>query len=198
MARLSVTAEVQRFLSRRIDAGDTVIDATLGNGHDALFLARLIGDEGHLFGFDVQLAAISHTRNRLTAHQLDHRATLMMKSHADMADYIPERLHGRIRCIMFNLGYLPGGDKSLITRTASTLTALNQGCRLLSAHGCISVLAYSGHPGGTDESNAVKAWAGELSEDGFSVRMQNLLPEHKHPPQWILIEKKASHTASVI
>jgi len=189
MARVSITEEVQRFLSGKIEAGDIVIDATLGNGHDALFMASLIGDTGHLFGFDIQPEAVAATFKRLADFQLSGRATLMIKSHAEMAASIPRRFHGRIRCVMFNLGYLPGADKSLTTQSDTTITALMQAGDLLSTDGCISILAYTGHPGGLDECRAVKAWTTQLSSDCFRVSVRNLLPEHRSPPEWILIEK---------
>jgi hypothetical protein len=189
MARVSVSTEVHRFLSRNIKPGDSVIDATLGNGHDALFLAGHVGEEGHLFGFDIQAEAINNTLKQLTGHQLDHRATLIMKSHAYMADFIPEQFHGHIKCIMFNLGYLPGSDKSVITLPESTLSALDVALNLLSEGGIISILAYSGHSGGADECSAVKAWASQLPTGAYKTSVIDLLPDHHSPPEWLLISR---------
>jgi len=189
VARVSITAKVHQFMSTKTGQGDNVIDATLGNGHDALFLAELIGDEGHLFGFDIQPEAIDSTQKKLASHQLDHRATLIMKSHAYMDDFVPARLHGRIKCIVFNLGYLPGSDKSTTTLPESTLSALDIALNLLSDGGIISILAYSGHPGGEEECGAVKLWASRLSEECYKISVINLLPDHNSPPEWILITK---------
>lgn len=189
MARLSITAEIQRFLSNRIREGDSVIDATLGNGHDALFLARAIGKSGHLFGFDVQKAALENSSRQLRGHGIEDRATLFEESHARMAELIPKKFHGQINCIMFNLGYLPGTDKSVTTTITSTISAIDQGCKLLAGHGLISLLAYTGHSGGMEEYEAVKEQVEMLDEKQFKVSIQNLLPDHNHPPRWILIEK---------
>lgn len=189
MARVSISAKVHQFLSANIKPCDTVIDATLGNGHDALFLVGLIGDEGHLFGFDIQAGAINNTLKQLISHQLDHRATLIMKSHAYMADLIPGRFHGHVKCIMFNLGYLPGSDKSVTTLPESTLSALNIALNLLSEDGIISILAYSGHPGGADECSAVKAWASQLPATAYKISVIDPLPDHNSPPEWILISR---------
>ena len=189
MARVSIAAKVHQGLSRHIKRGDRVIDATLGNGHDALFLADSVGDEGHLFGFDIQAEAINNTCKQLSDRQLDHRATLIMKSHAYMSDFIPEQFHGHIKCIMFNLGYLPGSDKSITTLPESTLSALNIALNLLCEEGVVSILAYSGHPGGADECGAVKKWAGKLPADLYKTSVENLLPDHNLPPEWIFITK---------
>ena len=192
MARVSITAEIQQFLSNRIHQGDNVIDATLGNGHDTLFLARAIGDGGHLFGFDIQAVALENSARQLTDQGLQHHATLFRESHARMAEFIPGEFHGHISCIMFNLGYLPGTDKSVTTVIESTIPAIHQGCRLLAGHGLISVLAYTGHAGGMEEYRAVKEWAEALDTNRFKVSIRNLLPDHNHPPRWILIEKLGS------
>ncbi|MCF7821509.1 MAG: methyltransferase domain-containing protein [Mariprofundaceae bacterium] len=189
MVRLSMSAEVHQFLSATIKPGDSVIDATLGNGHDTLFLAEHVGEEGHVFGFDIQAGAVNNSLKQLVTHQLDHRATLMMKSHVYMADLIPEQFHGHIKCVMFNLGYLPGSDKSVITLPESTLSALNIALNLLAEDGIISILAYSGHPGGADECSAVKAWASQLPRDGYRASVIDLLSSHRSPPEWILISR---------
>jgi len=188
MARLSITEQVHRLLRKGLEQGNIVIDATLGNGHDALFLAEMIGADGHLYGFDIQPEAIRATRNRLASRQLEQRATLLLQSHAKMAASIPERYHGHIRCIMFNLGYLPGGDKMLTTRIESTLDALNQAIGLLAPGALVSVLAYRGHPGGDEECKAVLQWSESLNSKQFEVAVHNFLPGHNSPPLWIMIK----------
>ena len=195
MSRVSITSEIQRFLKSRIRHGDIVIDATLGNGHDALFLANTIGDSGHLFGFDIQAVAVDNSSQKLRTHGCEDRATFFKQSHTQMAQLIPDDLHGRISCIMFNLGYLPGADKSVTTAIDSTIPALIQSCQLLTKHGLISVLAYTGHPGGMDEYCAIKQWAESLDTGHYNVSIQNLLPDHNLPPRWILIEKSDATNA---
>lgn len=189
MARTSITQAVHTHLASIIQEGDRVIDATVGNGHDTLFLARIIGNDGHLYGFDIQEQAIINSLENLAAHQLASRATLLQKSHEFMDDYIPSREHGRIKSIVFNLGYLPGSDKSITTRPESTLSALDVALNLLSKDGIISILAYTGHPGGANECNAVKRWAAGLPADTCKTSIINLLPDHNSPPEWFLISR---------
>lgn len=188
MARFSITGEIHRLLKEKIGEGDIVIDATLGNGHDALFLAESIGDTGHLYGFDIQPEAIKATQTRLASQRLEHRATLLLQSHEKMALSIPDHCQGKVRCIMFNLGYLPGGNKMLTTRIDSTLAALDEGIGLLAPGGLISILAYRGHPGGARECEAVQQWTESLASPLFKATVHNFLPGHKSPPLWIMIE----------
>ncbi|MES0371871.1 MAG: class I SAM-dependent methyltransferase [Mariprofundaceae bacterium] len=189
MARVPVTQTVHAHLASIIQEGDRVVDATVGNGHDSIFLARTVGHKGHLYGFDIQENAIIHSLKNLAARQLTGHTTLLQKSHEFMDDYIPSREHGRIKSVVFNLGYLPGSDKSITTLPESTLSALNIALNLLSKDGIISILAYTGHPGGMEECNAVKRWAKNLPAAAYKTSIINLLPDHKSPPEWFLISR---------
>ena len=37
------------LLEKAVSPGDIAIDATAGNGHDTLFLAKLVGENGHVY-----------------------------------------------------------------------------------------------------------------------------------------------------
>jgi hypothetical protein len=100
---------------------------------------------------------------------LQDRVSLIQACHADMAEHIPDSLHGRISAIMFNLGYLPGGDKTIITQTDSTLKALNAAIGLLSPSGLLTVLAYPGHQGGDQETEQVSDWCEHLDKARFNI-----------------------------
>ena len=146
--------------------GETVVDATAGNGHDTLFLANCVQPGGHVYGFDVQEEAVAKTRARLTeAGMEDVWLHLIHGGHEEMAVAV----EGPVAAVMFNLGYLPGGDRSLTTGERSTLAALEQAVRLLRPGGVISVVCYRGHPGGAEEAEAVDGYAKGLEGVGVSV-----------------------------
>mgnify|MGYP002626423586 FL=1 len=149
------TAQAHEVVSEAVRPGDTVVDATAGNGHDTLFLARLVGERGKVIAFDVQPAAIESTRRQLEAAGVTERVELHCESHTHMASWAEA---DSVRAVMFNLGYLPGGDHSLITRTTSTLPALDAAADLLAPGGVLTVVCYPGHSGGAEESEAVRAW----------------------------------------
>jgi hypothetical protein len=173
MQRISLVNAAHNLIRDVLHTGDIAVDATVGNGHDTLFLVEQVSPSGRVFGFDIQLAAIESTRAKVGSHcnvsQLQKSLTLIQASHADMSDKIPVHYHGNISAIMFNLGYLPGGDKSIITRTDSTVTALNSASRILSSNGIITVLTYPGHQGGDQETDQVKNWCEQLDEDQFKI-----------------------------
>ena len=106
-----------------------------------------------------------------------------------MSDKIPLHHHGKISAIMFNLGYLPGGDKSIITLTDSTVTALNSACRILSSNGIITVLAYPGHQGGGLETDEVKNWCDHLNEDQFKIGIIYSSENKASAPRLFVIHK---------
>ena len=178
MQRISLVNTAHYLIRELLNPGDIAIDATIGNGHDTLFLVEQVSPSGRVFGFDIQQAAIDSTKAKAAAywtggtensHAQLECLTLIQASHVDMGYKIPPQYHGKVSAIMFNLGYLPGGDKSIITQTDSTVTALNIASRILSCDGVITVLAYPGHQGGDVETNQVNNWCKQLDADQFSV-----------------------------
>ncbi len=145
-------------IARQLHSGDWVIDATAGNGHDTVFLAENVGTAGHVYAFDIQTQAIKATASRLSAVHLQERVTLCHNSHGAIQAHTPSIWHGAVAVIMFNLGYLPHSDKSMITRPDATIPALEQSLCLLKPGGILSIIAYRSHGGGLDESEAVIDW----------------------------------------
>ncbi len=173
-------------ISATLQCGERALDATVGNGHDTLFLAQCVGPQGQVFGIDLQQTAIQATQSRLERAGLTH-VTLILGSHGKLLDLLPSDVAGTLGAVMFNLGYLPGGDKSVITQPASTRTALLQALTLLRRHGVLTVLAYPGHPGGSDEAKLVAATLDELSTD-FAVE-QPVVDQNPTAPQLFIVRR---------
>jgi hypothetical protein len=191
MTPISLLDTAHGVVREYIRPGDLAVDATLGNGHDALFLAQCVGPAGHVFGFDIQQQALGNSYQRLLDHDLQNRATFYLASHAEMSARLPSRCHGRLRAVMFNLGYLPGADKALITQTESTLTALHAACELLAEFAAITVLAYPGHIGGDRETEALARWCGSLPQDRFNWRIVHSIHHKPAAPRLFVIRKQA-------
>lgn len=186
--RASLVHKAQEAIREVLGRGDAAVDATLGNGHDTRFLAEQVGPQGRVYGFDIQAGAVASTQARLAEAGLDARVTLYCRSHAEMDAVLGPALHGRVRAVMFNLGYLPGSDKRVITASDSTLAALNGSLALLAPGGRVSVLAYTGHPGGREEAEAVKAWAARL--DPVRFRSSIDIPERSGAPELVLVTRR--------
>jgi tRNA1(Val) A37 N6-methylase TrmN6 len=166
---MSLLKLAHQHIQNNLRSGDVAIDATVGNGHDTLFLAEQVGKNGRVYGFDIQQAAIVATTEKLQHSHCLERVTLIQASHAELAAHIPVHHHGNINACVFNLGYLPKGDKRIITQTCSTLSALNAVCQLLAPRGMITILAYPGHAGGDEETVCVQQWSEQLDAQHFSV-----------------------------
>jgi tRNA1(Val) A37 N6-methylase TrmN6 len=189
MKRISLVNVAHDLINGVLHPGDIAVDATTGNGHDTLFLVEQIGPSGHVYGFDIQPAAIDSTWEKFRQNPLSDCLTLIHASHAEMADKIPAHRHGNISAIMFNLGYLPGGDKSLITQTESTLTALTVAARILAVNGIITLLAYPGHQGGDLETDQVKNWCNTLDTKQFEVNTIYSTEHKDSAPRLFVIRK---------
>jgi 16S rRNA C1402 N4-methylase RsmH len=186
---VSLVHQAHEALSAILHDGDTAIDATVGNGHDTLFLARAVGEGGTVYGFDIQEQALDTAYKRLQDEGLALRVSLYHAGHEAMAVVLPESARGRVRAVMFNLGYLPGGDKARTTAISTTLAALEQARELLAPGGMISVLAYTGHPGGREEAEAVKGWAQSLSADFYEVSITVPPSVGGSAPEWVWVER---------
>jgi predicted methyltransferase len=156
--RVALTAAAQSTVAEVVAPGMRVVDATVGNGHDTLFLARKVSPGGQVIGFDVQQAAIDATRRRLDAAGLGAAVELRLAGHQHLADVLPTQWHGSVAAVMFNLGYLPGGDKRLVTQPDTTRRALDGASRVLGPTGLLSVIVYPSHAGGDAEAEAVAQW----------------------------------------
>jgi len=168
--RISLTAQAHSIIEQHLLVGDMAIDATTGNGHDTLFLAKQVGISGKVFGFDLQQQAIDSTQSRLKDEGFADNTQLFLSSHSNMQQCIDADFYGKIKVIMFNLGYLPGSDKSIITETESTLSALEQAIELLIKSGILTIAAYPGHPGGDTETQAIEQWHQQLDGQQYSVK----------------------------
>jgi tRNA G37 N-methylase Trm5 len=128
------------IIKKIINEGDVVVDATAGNGNDTLLLAKLVGEKGRVYAFDIQQDAINNTIKKLQDNNLDPRVTVIKDGHQNMDKYVNDG----IKAVMFNLGYLPGGDHSIATKGDTTITAVKKSMDLLMVGGIITVVIYYG------------------------------------------------------
>ena len=142
-----------------LSEGQTAIDATAGNGCDTLYLARKVGRQGKVYAFDIQAQALEKTKKLLQQADCLEQVRLIRDSHEKIDFYVKEPAH----VIVYNLGYLPGGDKTVITSPDSTLNSLKKALDLLAPGGLISIIAYPAHPGGAEELSGVEEYLMNLS-----------------------------------
>jgi SAM-dependent methyltransferase len=126
---------------------DTVIDATCGNGHDTLKLARLV-PQGHVYAIDKQAVALEKARLLVPAGNV----TFLHQSHTQLP---------KVRCklVVYNLGYLPGGDKTLTTTAQTTLQSVEVATAQIEVGGAVSITCYPRHAEGEIEEKSLLAWS---------------------------------------
>lgn len=197
----STTDFALHIVQAYINEDSIVVDATCGNGHDTLALARALSDakamqsmsekyEGRLYAFDIQEEAIVNTRALLEAEgfgpQIENgRITLICDSHENMDAHV-----SGADVIVFNLGYLPGGDKSITTDSDTTLSAVSKAVEILHKNGLICITMYSGHEAGSKEKAELLAYARELDSRAFHVSYISMTNQPNNPPEILLITRK--------
>lgn len=184
--RTPITQYCHERIKQMIKNPFLCIDATAGTGKDTAFLAALVGEKGRVISMDIQEMAIEQTKLRLAKEQLSDRVEVVLDSHAHMDRYAKE---GSVSLIVFNLGYLPGGDHSLSTKAETTIEALEKGLALLCEGGMISLLIYSGGDSGFEEKNQVLAWLRELRDDKYTVLVEAFYNKPNNPPLPVYILK---------
>ena len=174
------------LIERALYPGAVAVDATLGNGHDALWLCGLVGESGRVYGFDVQGEAVERSRARLREAGVEGRATLILDGHQNMAAYVPPE---SADVVMFNLGWLPGAAHGVTTRTETTLEAVNAALTVLKEDGVMTVCVYPGHAEGAREREALLSWARALDERSFDAMLRAYLNQSGDPPLMIAVKK---------
>ena len=178
------------LLEKCIMQGDIAVDATMGNGHDTLFLANLVGEDGKVFSFDIQEEALHSTKTKLSSNNY-HNVSLHLCGHQHILETIPKELHGRISGAIFNLGYLPGGDKSIVTKAETTISAIEQLIQILAPEGIIVLVIYHGHEEGAMERDKLLTYVKNINQKEAHVLQYQFINGMNHPPFIIAIEKRS-------
>ena len=168
------------FLAQVITQDDIVVDATMGNGHDTFFLAKLAKQ---VYSFDIQKQALEKTSQRLQEAGLTN-AELILQGHETVDQFVTE-----VKAAIFNLGYLPSADKSIITQPQTTIEALDKLCQMLVKGGRIAIMIYYGHEGGDIERDAVMDFVSQLPQQEYTATIYRTLNQINNPPFLVMIEK---------
>ena len=180
---LSKTTELAKAICEKYaDKGKTAVDATCGNGHDTIWLAEIFG---RVYAFDIQESAAEATRHLAESSGFDN-VTVINDGHQNMGNYVSEK----VGLVMFNLGYLPGGDKNVVTETATTLEAIETALSLLEKDGLVCIIMYPGHPQGAAEKKAVLEMAASLNKGKYHCVRTDMVNQPETAPEILFITLK--------
>ena len=175
----------KHFILTHLRKGDVAVDFTMGNGHDTEFLSKTVGEDGRVYAFDVQRQALESTAKNLAAAGCPENYTLILDSHHNVKNYVKEP----IKAGMFNLGWLPGGDKTITTMRETTMPAIEAAIDLLDSDGILNIAVYPGHPEGDAEGKMIEEYLSTLSRFKVCVTKVKIV-NSPTSPYFFMIETK--------
>ncbi len=173
------------FIRNHLHPGDVAVDFTMGNGHDTEFLSKTVGESGHVYAFDIQEQAVTSTARRLREAGCPENYTLIHDSHQYVKNYVKTPF----RAGMFNLGWLPGGDKSITTLRESTMPAVEAAIDLMDRDAILNIAVYPGHAEGDAEGQMLCTYLSGISRHKICATRVNIL-NSPTSPYFIVIETK--------
>ncbi len=174
------------FIEKMLKVGGIAVDATAGNGYDSLLLSNRVGEQGKVFAFDIQEAAITNTLSLLECNARHENFSLICDSHTRFNEYI----NVPVDMFVYNLGYLPGGDKSKTTVAENTMVSIKSAMSLLKAGGSLLIVCYPGHESGCREEESIRSFSNELKQRKWSVLRSEFTNQVKNPPVFYFIQKR--------
>ena len=174
-----------KIVRETVKIGDTVIDATMGKGGDTLFLADIVGENGKVYAFDIQKMALAYTAKKLKSSEMDQRVQLILDGHQNMKKHVKTE----VSAIMFNLGYLPGGDHNVFTMAETTKQAIAASLDLIKVGGIISIVVYYGGDSGYKEKDDIMEYIKTIDNKKFTVLKCSWENQPNDPPIAVIIEK---------
>lgn len=187
-----------QYWTALVQPGDTVIDATCGNGHDTLCLANLVLKEelnNVLYALDIQDKALESTLKLLSEHlpvSLLEKIKLIKSCHSL---FPTELTPASVKLIVYNLGYLPRGNKNVTTVTETTLASISQAIKLVEPGGAISISCYPGHLEGEKEEMKILEMVSTLNPHQWSCCHHRWINRRK-APSLLIIKHLDSNTTS--
>ena len=187
MLSRNMTHNIKMLISQHIEAQFkkqlTALDATLGNGFDLEFLV-MQQKITKVYGFDIQEEAIHQSKKRIK--DSEKSIQWIHDTHSNLDKYITEPLD----IVLFNLGYLPGGDKTIVTEHEQTLCAIKKAIELLSDEGIMSIMTYPGHKEGALEDELIANYLQTQHTKELSILKLSVENVYKPCPKSYLIIKK--------
>lgn len=148
MRHKNINEVTHQWMLENLTIDSIVVDATMGNGHDTLFLSN---HSKKVYAFDISTQAYNETQKKVS---LKNNVVLLLDSHEHMDNHIHQSIAG----VVFNCGYLPNSDHTSVTTKTTTIRALDKAKDLLENHGWICITVYVGHDGGKQEAKSVLDW----------------------------------------
>ncbi|RPF50252.1 class I SAM-dependent methyltransferase [Aquisalibacillus elongatus] len=177
------------LLAQSITTGSTVVDATLGNGHDSLYLNELVGPEGKVIAFDVQDEALQSSKSLFEQHGIK-QVEMHLKGHENAPSILDDKGIHEIDAVIFNLGFLPGSDHQVTTSGDTTIQAINGLFPILKSGGYIVIVVYPGHEEGQAEKNDLMNYLKTFPANKGDIAQYKMVNRSDKAPFVVYLYKK--------
>lgn len=182
--KLNTLNLAHKWMREHVGEGAFCIDATAGRGFDTAFLCELVGNSGRVIAFDIQEEAVTSTKTLLNEKEL--KAEVYLESHIKMNTYVDKQ---SVDGIMFNFGYLPGGDHKICTNKEESIKAIEVGLELLKKQGVMALCIYHGGDTGFEEKDAIMSYLKTIDSKKYTVVVSEFLNRPNCPPIFVGIIK---------
>lgn len=169
------------LIENRVKNNIRACDMTAGNGNDSKFILDKKNPK-ILYAFDIQ--KLSQERCQKLIGQREN-FKFILDDHKNIEKYIEEK----IDLFIYNLGFLPRGNKSITTNYKSVIKSLESALSLLNKNGLILITFYPGHEAGKDEAFYVGIFLKNLDQKKFHLIKYDFYNQINTPPFLISIRK---------
>ncbi len=176
MRYVNQVVRIMKFLVTALfpDGGDLAYDMTLGTGKDSDFLSEIFRK---VISLDIQEDAVRK-------YSPPENVTVLVKDHSSIGDFS--------ECadlIVYNLGYLPGGDENITTLPDTTIKSFGSALKLLKKGGFLMAAVYTGHDGGYERDKVLEFFEG-LDYREYSVLRHTFTNRPGMAPELFVLEKR--------
>lgn len=172
---------IEFFMKNYIDKIKVAVDMTVGNGFDSKNILEILQPE-KLYCFDIQQEALDNSKILLEKYS---NYELILENHKNFDKYVKENIDFAI----YNLGYLPKGDKYITTNAEDVEESLKKLLDKLNSKGIIFITFYIGHSAGQIESLEISKFIQKLNQKEYTILKFTFENQKNNPPYVVMIQK---------
>lgn len=159
-------------------------DMTVGNGNDIYKIVKTVDKKSEILGFDISEIAIENTKNLLKEFK-NNNIQIIKDSHKNIFKHINKKLD----LVIYNLGYLPKGNKDITTDYVTVIKSLEYVLNFLNINGIVIITFYPGHSSGKLESIEIEKYLADLNQKNYNVLKYYFVNQINNPPYVVVIER---------
>ncbi|MEB3011774.1 class I SAM-dependent methyltransferase [Parvimonas sp. D2] len=172
---------IEFFMKNYISEIKVAVDMTVGNGFDSKNILEILQPK-KLYCFDIQKEALENSKILLEKYS---NCELILENHKNFYKYVKENIDFAI----YNLGYLPKGDKYITTNAEDVEESLKKLLEKLNSKGVIFITFYIGHSAGQIESLEISKFLQNLNQKEYTILKFTFENQKNNPPYVVMIQK---------